>query len=139
MTMARGQAGYSLLELTVALAIMALVATVALPAAGAVLERMTLQGDARTLSLALRGLRERALDRQTDIAVTVSGRGGNVLDVSDGSAIILASGTVATVRPALVATWDGRITGAVVLSRGAARVQVRADRLTGRVSVGEAR
>lgn len=132
--MRKGTAGYSLLELTVVLAIMALVVAVALPAVGASLERMTVQSDARTLVLGLRALRARALDRQIDIAVTVSGVDGNVLNASDGTAIVLAAGTVVAVAPELRVTWDGRITGAVRLSRGDARIQITPDRLTGRLS-----
>jgi general secretion pathway protein H len=132
--MRKGTAGYSLLELTVVLAIMALVVAVAMPAVGASLERMTVQSDARTLMLGLRSLRARALDRQIDIAVTVSGIDGNVLNASDGTAIVLAAGTVVAVAPELRVTWDGRITGAVRLSRGDARIQITPDRLTGRLS-----
>lgn len=132
--MRKETAGYSLLELTVVLAIMALVAAVAMPAVGASLERMTVQSDARALMLGLRALRARALDRQVDIAVTVSGVDGNVLNASDGTAIVLAAGTTVAVAPELRVTWDGRITGAVRLSRGAARLQITPDRLTGRLS-----
>jgi prepilin-type N-terminal cleavage/methylation domain-containing protein len=132
--MRKETAGYSLLELTVVLAIMALVVAVAMPAVGASLERMTVQSDARTLMLGLRALRARALDRQVDIAVTVSGVDGNVLNASDGTAIVLAAGTTVAVAPELRVTWDGRITGAVRLSRGAARLQITPDRLTGRLS-----
>lgn len=132
--MRKETAGYSLLELTVVLAIMALVVAVAMPAVGASLERMTVQSDARTLMLGLRALRARALDRQVDIAVTVSGVDGNVLNASDGTAIVLAAGTTVAVAPELRVTWDGRITGAVRLSRGGARLQITPDRLTGRLS-----
>lgn len=132
--MRKETAGYSLLELTVVLAIMALVVAVAMPAVGASLERMTVQSDARALMLGLRVLRAHALDRQVDIAVTVSGIEGNVLNASDGTAIVLAAGTVVAVAPELRVTWDGRITGAVRLSRGAARLQITPDRLTGRLS-----
>ncbi len=132
--MRKETAGYSLLELTVVLAIMALVVAVAMPAVGASLERMTVQSDARALMLGLRALRAHALDRQVDIAVTVSGVEGNVLNASDGTAIVLAAGTVVAVAPELRVTWDGRITGAVRLSRGAARLQITPDRLTGRLS-----
>lgn len=132
--MRKETAGYSLLELTVVLAIMALVVAVAMPAVGASLERMTVQSDARALMLGLRALRARALDRQVDIAVTVSGVDGNVLNASDGTAIVLAAGTTVAVAPELRVTWDGRITGAVRLSRGGARLQITPDRLTGRLS-----
>lgn len=130
--MGKSASGYSLLELTVALAIMALVVAVAAPAVGASLERMTVQSDARTLALGLRALRERALDRQTDIRIAVSGRNANVLNASDGTSIVLAAGTA--VAADLLVTWDGRITGAAFLSRGGTRMQLRADRLTGRLS-----
>jgi prepilin-type N-terminal cleavage/methylation domain-containing protein len=133
--MREGDAGYSLLELTVALAIMALVVFVAAPAVASSLERMTLQSDARALALGLRAVRERAMDRQTDIALTVSGREPHVMSASDGTTIALAPGTVVRTEPAVLVTWDGRVTGALQVSRGAGTVRLVPDPLTGRFGV----
>ena len=134
MTGARGiSAGYSLVELLVVLAIMSLIVLVAVPAASATVERMTLSADARELTTALRTLRAQALDRQTDIAVSPT-NAGNVLVTSSGAPIALSSGTaVETSR--VVLHWDGTITGAIRLTRGASTLRVSADRLTGRLAV----
>lgn len=133
-------AGYSLLEMMIALAIMGMIVVVAAPSVGASVERMTLRSDARALTQELRLLREHALDRQADFAVTVSGSSLNTLIVSDGSTISLASGTRVEIAPTrrgspaqLLVSWDGRITGAVRVTRGTASAQVSADRLTGRL------
>jgi prepilin-type N-terminal cleavage/methylation domain-containing protein len=122
--------GYSLLELMVVLAIIGLIAVVAVPAVGASVGRMTLQSDARVVALGLRAARDRAMDTQADIAVSVA---GNVLSTSDGQTIMLAAGTVAKATPALLVTWDGRVSGRVRLTRGGASLAVTADRLTGRL------
>lgn len=142
----RNAAGYSLLELMVALAIMGLIIAVAAPAVGASVERMTLRSDARAVTQELRRLRERALDRQTDIVVTASGSAANALAASDGSALTLASGTQVEIVPTrrglpaqLRVSWDGRIMGAVRVSRGAASSRIAADRLTGRLRAETAR
>lgn len=135
----RGAAGYSLLELMIALAIMVLVVAVAAPAIGGSLGRMTLQSDARTLALALRELRERAMDRQIDVRVTVSGAEANVVGASDGTTVTLAPGTVVRASAGFLVSWDGRIVGTMVVSRGAASVRLSADPLTGRLSAGAAR
>ena len=137
----RATAGYTLLELLVALAIMSLIAVVAIPAVAGSLERMTLSSDARALTTQLRRLREDALDRQIDITVAPSGAAENVLDVSGGDPIALASGTHAEIvtangaPPRFAIGWDGTMTGAIRLSRGNAVARIVADRLTGRLSV----
>ena len=134
-------AGYTLLELLVVLAIMSLIAVVAIPAVGGSLERMTLSSDARALTMQLRMLREDALDRQVDISVAASGSAENVLSVSNGNAIALASGTHAEIAaapgtpPRFAIAWDGTMTGTIRLTRGNASARIAADRLTGRLSV----
>ncbi|MBL8780216.1 MAG: prepilin-type N-terminal cleavage/methylation domain-containing protein [Alphaproteobacteria bacterium] len=132
--------GYSLVELLVVLAIMALVVLVAVPTASSTIERMTLSADARTLTTELRALRTIALDRQTDIVVT-AGAGGLVS--SQGAAIALSSGTAIEIAPngsesAVVLRWDGTASGAVTLRRGRASMRIAVDRLTGRLAVGGA-
>ena len=134
-------AGYTLLELLVVLAIMSLIAVVAIPAVGGSLERMTLSSDARALITQLRRLREDALERQIDITVASSGSAENLLSVSNGGSITLASGTHAEIVASsgtpqrFAIAWDGTMTGAIRLSRGNAVARVTADRLTGRLSV----
>jgi prepilin-type N-terminal cleavage/methylation domain-containing protein len=123
--------GYSLLELIVALAIMSLIVVIATPAVQASVERMTLRADTRTLMTELRRLREEALDRQTDITVTVTGSAPSALQASTGSTIALTPGTSIRSQGVTVA-WDGTIRGTITLARGAAETSVVADPLTGR-------
>lgn len=129
--------GYSLLELLVVLAIMALIVAAAAPAIGGAVERMTLRSDVRTLSSELRRLREQALDRQADIALTVSGLAGNELTASDGSTIALAPGTrlqiLSTGNKRVIIAWDGSISGAVRVARGRTSADIIAEPLTGRL------
>jgi prepilin-type N-terminal cleavage/methylation domain-containing protein len=129
--------GYSLVELLVVLAIMALVVLVAIPAASSTVERMTLSADARTLTTELRALRTTALDRQTDIVLTAGVEG---LVPSQGEAIQLSSGTIVEIaqagsESAFVLRWDGTASGALTLRRGNASLRVEVDRLTGRLAV----
>lgn len=129
--------GYSLVEVLVVLAIMSLIALVAVPAATATLERMTLTADARTLATELRALRTIALDRQTDIVIA-EGPGG--LAVSRGGVIALSSATRVELlgtgsAKRFVLRWDGTSSGVVTLSRGAAKLRLTADQLTGRFTI----
>jgi general secretion pathway protein H len=136
-------AGYSLIELLVVLAIMGLIAVVAVPAVASSLERMTLSGDTRALTTELRRLRTRALDRQIDISLTVSGGAANILTVSEGGTIELSGGTQAEILsnaagnapPRFVVAWDGTMNGSLRLTRGGAAARISADRLTGRLTV----
>lgn len=129
--------GYSLMELLVAFAIMAVIVVVATPAVQASVDRMTLSADARTVMTALRRLREEALDRQIDIAVSVSGSASQ-LAVSTGEVVALSSGTSVRAAPAqgVVIAWDGTIRGTLTLARGSREVRVAADPLTGRLGGG---
>jgi len=140
MTAARAiSPGYSLVELLVVLAIMALVVLVAFPAANSTVERMTLSADARTLTTELRALRSTALDRQTDIVLQSAAQG---LVPSQGKAIRLSPGTNIEItqgggsESAFVLRWDGTAAGAITLRRGSASLRIAVDRLTGRFAVG---
>lgn len=130
--------GYSLIELLVALAILSIMIVIATPVVQASVDRMTLSADARTVMTALRRLREEALDRQVDIALTVSGGAANELAVSTGEVVALTAGTSVRTAPAqgVVIAWDGTIRGALTLARGSHDATVRADPLTGRVGGG---
>lgn len=132
-----GSPGYSLVEMLIALAIMALIVLVAVPATSSTIDRMTLSADARTLTTGLRALRAVALDRQTDITLTSTGRG---LSASHGSGIELSAGTAVDVVQVgrdrrFVLRWDGTANGAITLTRGSSELRVVVDRLTGRLSV----
>jgi general secretion pathway protein H len=136
-------AGYSLLELLIVLAVMGLIAVVAVPAVAGSVERMTLTSDVRAMTTQLRALRERALDRQVDIAVTVSGSASNVLNITGGEAIALSAGTsieilvpgASRAAKQITIAWDGTIAGRFRLTRGAAATDITADRVTGRLIV----
>jgi prepilin-type N-terminal cleavage/methylation domain-containing protein len=123
--------GYSLIEMIVALGIMALIVIVATPAVQASVDRMTLRADTRALMTELRRLREEALDSQTDITLAVAGSAPNELQVSDGSVIALSPGTGIGAENVIIA-WDGTIRGQLTLARGTAEASVTADPLTGR-------
>lgn len=127
--------GYSLLELIVVLGIVALLIVVATPTVQASVERMTLTADTRALLTELRRLREEALDQQTDLVLTVAGGAAHEIEVSSGETISLTPGTAVRMRDVVIA-WDGTISGALYLSRGAREVAVAAEPLTGRPIAG---
>lgn len=130
-------AGYSLLELMVVLGILALIAVVAVPTMSTSIERMTLAGDARNLATQLRALRENALDRQTEIALTSSRSEPNTLIASDGEIIRLSIGTTIEVKGAgrFVISADGIPAGGFRLSRGASSNRIGAERMSGRILI----
>jgi hypothetical protein len=84
-------------------------------------------------------LREEALDRQIDIAVSVRGGAASELGVSNGEVVALSPGTAVRAEPAqgVVIAWDGTIRGTLTLARGSRQVAVTADPLTGRLGGGE--
>ena len=131
--------GYSLFEVLIVLAIAAVIMLAAAPAIGSTVERMTLRSDVRSLTTELRRLRDIARDRQSDIVITLAGDGS--LSSTDGSAIVLAPGTVAQLQAAsgattparLVIAWDGTISGGIRLTRGRTSADIGAEPLTGRI------
>jgi general secretion pathway protein H len=134
-------AGYSMLELLVVLAIMSLILVIALPAASGNLQRLSLSSDARLVASSLRSLREQAVNRQSDIVLTVSSARPDVLLVSSGGEIALTWGTGAQIFSrgnrgrSMILSWDGTVAGTIVLTRGGSTMRISADRLTGRVTV----
>lgn len=128
--------GYSLIELLVVLAIMALIVTVAAPAVSTSLDRMTLNADARALATQLRAWRDSALDRQMEITVTVNEA---MLRSSEGE-LQLSSGTTVEMGSTntFVVGSDGTTAAALRLTRGSASMRVVMNRLTGRVIVEDA-
>jgi general secretion pathway protein H len=130
-------AGYSLVELLVVLAIIGLILLVALSGGGPAVERMTLSADARALANDLRTLRTRALDRQTDIAVTRE-RGTSLLVTSEGRKLDLSAGTdaqIVSTNGQFMLRWNGTASGAIRLTRGPSSIRVTADQLTGRIAL----
>lgn len=123
MAQARSSAGYSLLELLVVLAIMALIVTVGVPAIMGSFERMTLTADARAVATALRGWRDAALDEQKEITIAPAG-----LPVSAGTEAAMGAKSI-------VFSADGPAGADIRLTRGGSSVRVRMNRLTGRVTI----
>jgi prepilin-type N-terminal cleavage/methylation domain-containing protein len=119
--------GYSLLEIVVALGIMALIATVAAPVVIGSVDRMTLTADARAIATHVRELREQALDGQKEIAIAPSD-----LPLSAGTTVDMAGNQ-------LVIAPDGSVGVVLRLTRGGSAVNVVVNRLTGRVTIEDAR
>jgi len=133
-------AGYSLLELMVVLAIMAIVATAGVPYAFRAADSMTLQGDARLVAARIRLLRETAMDRQKDIAVAVRRDDTSELQTSEGDAIRLSDGTSASIVTdapdgRLLLGWDGSVSGTLVLSDGSRKLRLRQKSILAPLSV----
>ena len=132
-------AGYSMLELLVVLAIMSLILVVAIPAASGTLQRLSLSSDARLVASNLRNLREQAADQQSEITITAPPGRAGVLSVSNGSEILLAWGTTAQIlsrndrSQSLRLSWDGSVSGSVMLTRSGSTIRISADRVTGRL------
>ena len=133
-------AGYSMLELMVVLAIMAIVATAGVPYAFRAADRLTLEGDARLVASKMRLLRETAMDRQKDISVSVSSADANELLTSEGDTIRLSEGTSASIVTdmpdrRMLMGWDGSVSGVLVLSDGSRKLRLRQKGILAPVSV----
>lgn len=133
-------AGYSMLELMVVLAIMAIVATAGVPYAFRAADQLTLEGDARLVASKMRLLRETAMDRQKDISVSVSNADANELVTSEGGTIRLSEGTSASIVTdapdrRMLMGWDGSVSGVLVLSDGSRKLRLRQKGILAPVSV----
>ena len=133
-------AGYSLLELLVVLAIMSMITMIAVPYASGTLEKFSLASDARLVATALRAMRDRATSMQRDIAVRAPADGASRLVSSDGEAISLSYGTTASIYSAkgaavVTISWDGSLSGTVVLSRGGRSARIGVSQLNGPLKV----
>lgn len=131
MTRGPASAGYSLLELMVVLAIIAVVMTAGLPYAFGSLERLSLESDARRLAGSLRGMRALAMDLQKDVILTVPAGTGDIIVSSEGDRIRLSPGiTVRVEAPGgteaggLVVGWDGSLSGSLRLDSGNRRLRL---------------
>lgn len=125
-----GTAGYSLLELMVVIAIMAIVATAGLPYVSGSLDRFSLEGDARRVASQIRLLRETAMDLQKDITVAPRADGASELVTSEGMIIPLSGSTTVTIVTdapdgKLLVGWDGTVSGAIVLTDGNRKFRLR--------------
>jgi prepilin-type N-terminal cleavage/methylation domain-containing protein len=127
--MKKGQDGYTLLELLVVLAILALVMAVGLPAAVRALDRAGIESDARLTAARLKALRTVAMDLQQDLRLTVAREAPGRLVSSDGRSLELGPGSTARIEGggsdnALVLGWDGSVSGRLVISRGTRQLQL---------------
>ena len=147
---ASGEAGFTLLEMVCALAIVALLIAVALPALPRATSRPRLEAYAVEAAAVLIEDRNAAIRRGAPVATRLDGRAHAIRSGSGGAIVILPSDVV---FDALVAdTCDGRPAadsieflangmscgGAIFIGRGEARFEVRVNWLTGVVEVRDA-
>jgi len=135
-----GSAGYSLLELMVVLAIMAIVATAGIPYAFRAADRLTLEADARLVAARVRLLREMAMDQQKDISIVARTDDPATLQPSSGAVIRLSGGTRATIVSdapdgRMLIGWDGSVSGAVLLTDGSRKLRLRQKGILAPLSV----
>jgi general secretion pathway protein H len=146
---AGARAGFTLIEMVCALAIVAAVACLALPAIPRATSRPRLEGYAIETAALLVGDRSAAIRRGSPVATRLDGVGG-VIRSGAGDATVRLPADVAF--DALVAeTCEGRPSadtiqflpdgmscgGAIFLGRGDARFEIRVNWLTGAVEVRE--
>lgn len=147
---ASAEAGFTLIEVTCALAIVALIAAVALPALPRATSRPRLEGYAIEIAALLIGDRNAAMRRGAPVVTRLDGRNRTIRSGA-GDAVVALPADVAF--DALVAeTCDGRRAtdaiaffpngmscgGAIVIGRAGARFEVRVNWLTGVVAVRDA-
>jgi general secretion pathway protein H len=134
------RAGFTLLELTLALAILSLIAALALPRAMPVQSTTDLRVRAWQVTAVLRADRNAALRNGTAVTTVIdtasgrirSGATGNDLMMPDSVALRFSGGAGGGIR----FLPDGRSTGGlVVLARGAAGYGVRVNPATGAVDL----
>jgi general secretion pathway protein H len=124
--------GFTLLELLVVLAIMAIVGVLAVPLGVRVVEAAELRADARTLAQALRSIQQDARARQATI----------VLEDGQEDRLGLSRDAVVTREggPPLVYFPDGTSAGAsLVLSEHGRSLDINVAWMTGQVSFGDTR
>ena len=130
-------AGFTLVELLVSLAIVALLIALALPHLPAGLTASEFTGSARELTAALREARSLSLNRNRDVAFTIDRAAGRY--GFDGRGSDLAAGIgIALSGSENDVVWffpDGTASGGrIVLSRDGARIVIAIEEMTGRVN-----
>lgn len=133
-------AGYSLLELMVVLAILSIIVMMAVPFAAGTVEKFSLASDTRLVAAQLRALRQQALDMQRDVTLVATTQPQPGLQTSQGRFLSLSAGTSASILAAggrhdLVVSWDGSISGTIILTRGDRSSKVFVGQLNGPVRV----
>lgn len=128
----RRQAGFTLIEITIVLVILALIAGLVLTRGPWRSSRLDLDASVRTVTSALRLARGRAIATDRVIAVKTSPAG---ITIEGGPSWPLAPGQTIT-QTAILFTPEGESSGGVIeLASGTRRVAVSVEWLTGRVSV----
>lgn len=139
-----GRGGFTLLELSLALAILGLIAALSLPRIMPVQSTSDLKMRAWQVAALLRADRNAALRNGRQVLTTIdaggnvvrSGATGGILRLPDGVVLQLTGGFAGAVRFGP----DGRSSGgAVLLTRGAAGYGVRVNPATGTVDLAEVR
>lgn len=123
------QAGYSLLELMVVLAIMTIVVAMAAPFASNAVDNFSLTSDARLVASKLREWRDEAADRQTDLVLNRIDGNPVTLQVSSGDTLKLSTGTdvrlsVRDQTAPLIIGWDGSLSSSLLLTKGGRKVRI---------------
>jgi general secretion pathway protein H len=132
--MTRAEGGFSLLEMLLVLAILALAATIVVPRLGAGLPGARAELAARLVANAVDELRSLAIRENRAETLRIAS-GGRELSPGRGLAIALPAGTTATLdRESLRFLPDGRTSGGTIRVRGGGReILLDVDWLTGLV------
>ena len=137
-----GQAGFTLLELLVTLAIAGLLLAIAAPRMAEAVARARVDVTARQIVTILRETRAAALEQARPIMFSIDGAGhgfavaGKSFVVPAGQSLAYQPFAGPAAAPALGFLADGSSTGgAIIVSGGGTRSRVAVDWLTGRVSM----
>lgn len=134
------RAGYVLIELLVAMAIIAMIAALAMPSGSIVRSPAALRAKAMEVALLMRGARNQALRSSQTVSVQLDGAARRIR--SGGGSVFLPREISARFEipggSAFIFRADGRATaGRIVLISGRNTMQVRVDPQTGAVYTGQ--
>ncbi|WP_165837595.1 GspH/FimT family pseudopilin [Zavarzinia aquatilis] len=134
---ATGERGATLIEVMVALAILALAGAIVYPTMDRGFAQMQFRRAAEQLSADLRGARGLALTAGRPVALVLSGDGGGY-DPGTGAARRAVDGITLSGTPRVTFFADGSTSGgaiALVAARGTRRAEVTVDVVTGAVAL----